>query len=126
LVNDTVLKIPLLSKQRAQFRAMLFYTGDPTADIKFAFTVPSGATLRWAPVGGARITGGDAWQQQDVITGGAVPISFGSSANDRVVELVGHVETAGTAGDLQLQWAQGEAVAADTKVLEGSYIEIIK
>jgi hypothetical protein len=122
ITPTTALSIPLLNKQRVQFRAVCYYTGDAAADTRFTFVVPSGAAIRWGPSSGTRISGGDTIELQDAIIGSGTVISYGSSTNTRIVEFVGSVETNGTAGDLELQFAQGTQVATDTNLLKNSHL----
>jgi hypothetical protein len=58
--------------------------------------------------------------------GGTFSVGAGglTTADARLCEIAGIVETNGTAGLLDLKWAQGIAEVSDTSVLLGSYLEI--
>ena len=127
LADDSELKVSLLKKERVQFRFVILYRGDATADIKFAITAPSGASIHYTPSSSLRISGGDTVTIQNTLFS-ATAIAYGTDASNgtRMAEIVGEVNTTGTAGDLTLQWAQAAAVVADTELLAKSYLIVHK
>ena len=114
LVNDTDLVVPLLANRKYYWFMRVRFKSDSTPDLKISWTVPSGAT------GGRR---------REI--NNATEVSYGTSSNwsgstgvDRQGYAAGYVETGGTAGNLQFQWAQNTADVSDTKVYKGSVFTV--
>lgn len=124
LQNDDHLLVALGANETWVFEAYVIFTSAGTSpDLSFEFTVPAGATLHWG-----HVTQWDAaltMQTSNDRTGG-LPSTIGASSSNRVTVMKGIVRTAGTAGNLQLQWAQATAVAEDTTVRADSYIQATK
>lgn len=123
LVNDDDLYLALPTKGRTQFRATIFYDGPTAGDIKFSFSVPVSSTLRWGPVNSLRIAGDDTVIIQEAITSGNIAYGAGGVDVVRCAVFVGEVFTDGTAGNLQLQWAQATANATGSRVRAQSWLE---
>ncbi len=121
LQDVTGLAISVEANEIIQFKAIIFYTGDPGADIKLAFTSPSG-TLQWCTANGLKMDTVLAIDEQTRVSGTGTSATFGASASNRVIEIVGILKVAGTGGLLQLQAAQDSSVAADTTILDDSSI----
>lgn len=124
LQNDDALLLALAANETWYFIAVLSQIGNNTADFKFAFTVPTGATLNWGCVGKIN-TAGTAGPCDSITTSGTADDNDGAT-DARRVTLRGVVVNGGTAGNLQLQWAQSTATVVDTKVLTNSYLEAHK
>lgn len=126
LINDDELLVAVRAKERVQFRFSIWYRGDDTADIKFGLIAPSGANIVFGPAAGVRVNGADdvVVQNSSFSTSVSIPVGTDSANNPRLFELVGEVRTTGTAGNLQLQWAQASAVVANTQVLGQSYLSV--
>lgn len=125
LANITGMSIPLPGTTGAifQFEAVAYYNSNTTADIKFAFTIPAGATMRWGGTGlstGAGSVSGDATFPS--ITGSGTSAAFGGAAADAWAYFQGEVTMGVTAGNLQLQAAQQTSDASATNVLARSRI----
>ena len=110
LVNDTDLVVPLLANRKYYWFMRVRFQSNSTPDIKFTWTVPSGAT------GGRR---------RELTA--ATEVSYGTTSNwpgstgvNRQGYAGGYVEVSTTAGNLQFQWAQNTADASNTAVLKGS------
>lgn len=96
-----------------------------TGDIKFDWTIPAGATLRWGPLGNAS---GDTTQKyaansaanSSVLTAG----TYGTGGTRSAASPRGYVTVGGTAGNLQLRWAQNTSSATATTVYAGSWIRL--
>ena len=123
LANDTALFIPLLANAVYDFELLLGYNGGTlgSSDLKIGWSVPSGTTMGYTAYGNT--TSGAAtdapWYTQS-----ATP-AFGTNGTSTPIGLVlsGTVATAGTAGNLQLQWAKNStSVATVTTVLAGSVL----
>lgn len=86
-----------------------------TVSGKVAFTVPSGATVVWQSDGeGISVTGSGTGEQ------------IGTGGFRRMMPVTGIVYTAATAGNLQAQWAQDSAEAADLVMKKGSWLRAEK
>ena len=114
LVNDNDLFVPLLANRKYYWFSRVRFKSDSTPDLKISWTVPSGAT------GGRR---------REI--NNATEVSYGTSSNwsgstgvDRQGYAGGYVETGGTAGNLQFQWAQNTADLSDTTVYKGSVFTV--
>lgn len=128
LQDDDELKLALAANEEVEFEAVIRFDGNASADIKFAFTAPTGATVRWAPANSVRIAPDDSVTVLDGEIDGGATLAFGTAGagSVRTVTLVGTVLMGATSGNLQLQWAQDSAVAADTRVLEGSTLRVFR
>jgi hypothetical protein len=126
LGNDTVLAISVPAAGRFNFTGTLFYDTSTTADIKFAFTIPAGATIRWGGLG-LSTAGGGALQSATAIASGSA-IAFGGAgvgtANTQIIHISGSMLMGGTAGILWLQWAQNTSDATNTILRADSRIEV--
>lgn len=126
LQNDDHLLQALGASQTWMFEAHIICQGPDAADIKIAFTVPSGATLTWSAIGPATgATGGGAASTiVDYVSVSGTAATFGTDGNPKTlaIHVRGMVRTAGTTGNLQLQWAQSAATANDTTVYTDSWL----
>lgn len=105
LVDDTELKCPVSASRVYLFEAQIAYTGSAAGDIKIAFTGPSGAVIRWQPMGSIQINSGDtiAAVSSEVSEGGT--LTYGAATGTRTASIRGRITTSTTAGYLQLQFA---------------------
>lgn len=105
---------------------LLLNAANATADFKFGFTGPASATFSWGVLAteapgtfssfiGSSLTPLAMRTISDSIT-------VGSNTGNTALVLRGILVVAGTAGNLQMQWAQGTANASDSKVLTNSII----
>lgn len=118
LQNDDQLLIAVPTAGVFCFDATIFYTSGNTPDIKFAFTVPAGATVRWGILGlasGATTSTGDVQVQSQAGSGSSTTIG-GANATTAVAWISGMLSMGGTAGTFQLQWAQATSDASNTTV----------
>ena len=125
LVSSSGLTIPLFAYQRATFKAQLFFTGDVTADIRFAVLYPSGATCWYTTTNNLRLNSSDVVSGNDVQTAGGLFTVGSAGTTTRVCEISGFIETNGTAGNLTIRFAQGSAVVADTTLKANSSLTLI-
>ena len=109
LTNSTYLKEALLANEVVRFQASLI-TGASAGDIKFAFTVPAGATIIWGFAGGGRWDSGGTWVSSPVVatSSGAALDWVGQNAGvqEFMILIIGSVVNGANAGDLQLQFAE--------------------
>lgn len=108
------------------FRGVIYYDGTTVADIKFAFTIPAGSTLRWNGLG--MVTGGTTTGDATFLTVTASDgaISYGSGGVGTVLacQIEGEITTTGTAGNLQLRAAQNTAEVSNTLIIARSRLEV--
>lgn len=95
-----------------------------SADWKFGWNVPSGATMRWGPHG----EGGGQWHAGSNLTTPTAleavgdTSSGGSNTGVQGRVLRGHVRTSATAGDVTLQWSQNTSDAGNSTIKQDSFI----
>lgn len=122
LQDDDELLAALVANETVHFTLIAHISGNITADFHLAFTVPSGATLRWNFITGhAENTAGALTTRTDVTVSGTANAIQGGTTT---ITVVGFVENGATPGNLQLQWAQNTADVSDTKVLAGSVLNL--
>lgn len=125
LVNDTALVLALNANATYILVAYIDYEGGTqgSSDIQFQFTGPAGATMKavslFIGTGGANNQGHLNLSQLAVCGSNGAGVA-------RSALLVGTVQTAGTAGNLQMQWAQNTSNATATKVHQGSCLALIE
>lgn len=129
LQNDDQLKLTLAASSVYEFTAYIGYEGPTTGDIKIAFSYPTGGTISWAPVGGIAALSSDT--ATTVVIRPRVDNTsdtFGAFGvgTPCVVRLSGIVLTSTTAGDLQMQWAQGTSDVTATIVKTNSFLRAEK
>jgi hypothetical protein len=126
LQNDNHLFLPVEASAEYEMHCLLAYSGSSPADLKVLFSVPAGAIM----VGMGSILPVNATSQSDI---SSVPYGHNSSeiwgtfgAGTQVGVVTGTVVTAGTAGNLQVQWAQYSAVPSDTDVHAHSFLRLTR
>jgi hypothetical protein len=118
LVNDTHLFAPVLANEVWLIHAWVLFDSGTTPDIKFAWTVPASATFSWG------FPSSDAGTANWANLGS--PVALATTASIAIVSLgagtvqgvnmTGIAVIAGTAGNVQLQWAQNTLNASNTTV----------
>lgn len=123
LQNDNALLIPLQANAVYYFRMFFGYTGGTqgSSDIKFGFTIPSGASMTWTRDG--ITTAGVRPVLVFNTTTAASTLGTNGTGSDEAGTVEGTVTTGGTAGNLQLQWAQNTSSTTATTVLAGSSLQ---
>lgn len=131
LQNDDQLAAPTEVNATYEVALLLLHDSDATAagDIKIGWTGPAGATLTWG-VHGANTaqTTSTAVAAVNMQTRTIAEVAaFGGGDSTGTVALVyGTLVTAGTAGTLQLQWAQETSNAVATNVRAGSRLTLTR
>jgi hypothetical protein len=124
LQNDDQLSFPVAAGEAWIFDYWLVVTAQSNApDIRLAFTVPNGSTLRWSGMGP-----GNAGFDHPVIFGSGNSDGFavtGEPTRDSIW-VRGIVTVGGTGGTVRLQWAQNSANFSDTIVEANSYLQASK
>jgi len=120
--NDNELFIAVAASKKYRLLSRIIYNSNSTADMKFQFTYPVGLTATYSLlcVGSGLAT----WAVYEQYETG-VGIVEGAGA-DRSIIINGTVAVGGTAGTLQLQWAQNTANLSNTVVKAGSYLELVE
>lgn len=125
LVDDAALRFPMSGTERVQFRFTVFYRGPAAGDIKFAVSVPSGASVTYGTPNSVKVDAAGALAVQPITFTAGTEITFGTLGTGGTealcAEIVGEVLTAGTAGEVILRWAQATATVGDTTVLSRSH-----
>lgn len=124
LQNDDELLLPIASNQSWAFRCAFLYTAAATTGrIKAAVTVPSG-TVRWVNAGltSSATTNSGSWATAISSTSGTDNGFFAGAGTGTAIsfDLVGYVSNGGSAGNIQMQWAQRDSSGTATTVLRGS------
>lgn len=119
--NDLQLVVPIPTiNSTYAIEATIAYLSTAVADIKFQFTVPAGSGFNFggygAAVGGA-LTG-------DANFAWATNVIYGGSGSDMIAMLQGTLIAGGTAGSLQLQWAQNTLEVSNTTVFMRSWLRL--
>lgn len=143
LQNDDHLVASVLASSTYIVELDLMYEAHSSGDLKCGFTTPTSSVLRW---GSSSIFGSTAQSSWTGYTASALSfaelafqiggagggqtdnLSFGGNGSAYVLglKLSGILVTAGTAGNIQFQWAQGTSSATATKVLQNSTMRLIK
>jgi len=127
-VNDSHLVLPVQVNGVYDVSGLWVYDSGTTADIKWQWTAPAGATMpRWTVQGLDNAVG------TQVGNFSAVPGAALTSTMTRngagigtfvAVRMTGLLVVAGTAGNLQLQWAQNASEAVNTRMKTDSWLRL--
>ena len=122
---DSELYFSMRTDEKAQFKAVIFYHSNTTANIKMTFVSPSGSTIRWGPSSGLIVDTSDTVVFQVAKTNSGSSVVMGTPDTAiRCIELVGEVTTNGTAGNVEFSFAQNNSDAFATAVTAQSYITV--
>lgn len=131
LTNATSLGIVVEASSSYIFRGDLIYssTGTEGNDMQIAFTIPAGVSGSYSPHGqtsGATTTAGSLYVGNINLTTAATLGTL--TSNEQRAFVTGHINTAGSAGTVQLQFAEAAAVGGVTSVtlFNGSHFEVWK
>lgn len=127
-VNDNELLLPVIANATYLFDGFIDYDGPfgpNVADIKLDWTLPSGATLRWGPLGNASNDINQKYSSNTTLTGTALTAgTYGTGGTHTALSPRGYLTVGGTAGTAQLKWAQNVSSATATTVYAGSWIRL--
>ena len=127
--DDNQLVVPLLANSSYWFECFLIYDGIQAADIKIGFVVPAGSFLNWThgglDTGSAGINGEVSRANRTSGNGNAGCPNASTGGNLAYMPVEGRITTAGTAGNLQLQWSQDVANATGT-VMKADSVMIVQ
>lgn len=129
LQNDDELRVAVVAGAKYTMEAFLIYTGaaDPAGGLKLGWTGPSGATMKWANFGVTQNVSPTLVNYNVVVEsiGGGRGVGTNGAA-EMSSRPCGQLTVSSTAGNLQLQWAQGTSNATATVVKAGSWIKIVR
>jgi hypothetical protein len=122
LQNDDHLLAALAANEKWLMRWVVIHSGGATGapNIKIAFTVPSGCTFNLSTV--TFNAGGTAASRRWNVSGTSSDLLSPASSNPEVTVIEGRVHNGGTAGNIQLQWAQNTSSAENETVYESSSV----
>lgn len=116
--DDDHIVFPLATNKKYVFLYVFHVGGGSVADFKYTYIVPSGATGEWmADLEKSSVNQNTAW-------GGNRNQGTSGDTDDRVISGFGYVETAGTAGDLQFQFANFATTSENSIHHKGGHIRI--
>lgn len=142
IINNTTLQnitelslYPLKPFEKVNFRYVIWYCANVSANIRFAVTTPTAANVYYTPVGSIQYSTTGTFVQVQTANASACTISFaglGSNyvpaapkANSLLAEIVGSVEVGSTGGFLNVQFSQINSVAsANAAILKNSHLVI--
>lgn len=105
------------------FRGKVFYDSATAADIKFAFTMPAGATFQWGLLSTA--TNGTSPTFTSTTASGTALSAVGLGVGTQsIATFEGEITMGATAGNLQMQAAQNTSDATQSTVSPRSHIEV--
>lgn len=123
--DDNELFFAMDANSKYSFHGVISYEGGQTGDFKFQFTVPSGATGRRHSLHAQSTATSCSSAGQNTWGGPITTAVTGIGATGAQCEAIvdGFVSTAGTAGTLQLQFAQDTSDVTATTIKAGSFLE---
>jgi len=125
LVNVTGLAVPVAANAFYAIDGYIVYNCTNTSpDLKLAWTTPASVTGNWTTLGAGTGIAGSTEETTPNVGARGWGLNFLIGGNDFNLGacLRGNLATAGTAGTLQLQFAQATAIAVNTLIRAGSWI----
>lgn len=113
--DDDELLFAVETNSKYKFEALVLIDSGATPDFKWQFTVPASALLRGQYSYASNVSGMFTESQS---------VMLSTDGTVQAFTLLAYVETAGTAGNVNFQWAQNTMDASDTQVLAGSFFVI--
>ncbi|MFD9225374.1 hypothetical protein ACFWDI_36440 [Streptomyces sp. NPDC060064] len=132
LQNDNHLLVSVLANAEYEIVLRMCANGSASGDIKLAWTVPAGSTsqrfCRGPDTSSAGSSAATTVRSNGLTDGHATAINYGvfSTSQQSFIEEILYISTGGTAGTVQLQWAQNVIDATATTVEAGSYMTVIR
>lgn len=117
LQDDDVLLFTPTINRTYNFMLLLLFNAPATPDLKYAFSVPAGATINGMTNNTVGVTATSSWTDLT-----ADQVVTGSVGADATVFVTGRIVMGATAGAVTLQWAQNTSNAAATAVLAGAML----
>lgn len=126
LVSDAVLLAPLVINASYYWDLVIFYDSATAADFKVAFTWPAGATARWGLMGLGTPGATDMVASTATASGTAIAVGGLGVGTGTWCKAEGSIDTAGTAGNLQTQYAQQTSDPTNTTVRSRSVLRVYR
>lgn len=121
--DDDELTLSLEASTNYIISGLIIYSSSTVADIRQAFTIPSGASMNIGSVSGVVITNREL-RYIEYDGSGTEEFNFGENVGIRIIQLLqGTVQIGTTAGNLLYRWGQWAAEATDTVVHSGSFLK---
>ncbi len=122
-VTNMAAALPAIVGAIFRWRAHIFYEATTVADIKFDWTIPAGATMRW---GLNCLAAAGVNPQYQTLSGSGTTMSAGALGIGTVLMALveGEVTMAAAAGNLQLQAAQNTSDPSVTTVYARTGMEV--
>lgn len=130
LQNDDELVIAVSASAKYIMDGYLLYTGaaDPAGGLKMGWTGPSGAAMSWTNFG-VNQNGSPSLVNYNVVAeslAGGRGVATNTTSTTMSCRPTGILTVGVTAGNLQLQWAQGTSNATATTVKTGSWLRLVR
>lgn len=125
LVNDTALLFAVAANEVWRWEQVILWNAATSGDLKWTYTWPAGATAIVQTVYPFDAAG-SVPSIQNVITSGTALGLETQDVNLNITIFDGHITNAGTAGNVQFQWAQKISNGTATKVLTHSSLWAVK
>lgn len=122
LQNDDELVLALEANTRYILEGFVKAQDDGTGGLKYAFSVPTGATIEGISDTSPRWWAGGGNTMADF----TVAVGSGIGSADSAQMIRAHISVGATAGNLQFQWAQNSAQVSDLRVEAGSWLMVVK
>lgn len=136
-VNNTAVlvasavEIPVVANALYRYQAFINYRSGTTADFKYNWTLPSGASMqRFIAGAGTSATGGPSnftttlWRRLTESTD--APIGGAGNTNNTMILETGEIDTGANAGDVTLVFAQNTADASDTILGAVTWVDYLR
>ncbi len=130
-LDSTSLVMAVAANAAYTIDSFIIYDTNSTADFKVRFTLPAGSSLRmgkWGLDTGAASATGSINVQVIDDTADAIEFTLGGIAAGTMLSATprGQIATAGTAGNLQIAFAQNTANVSDSKLRIGSWVSLAR
>lgn len=133
MVNATNMSVPVVANATYVFECNLSVSGGNSAgDIKFGFTMPTGAQVDYGGqgldigLGSSTAVGTINAQGQENQTSPTTALSYGVSGNVTRIMITGQLRMSSTAGTLQLQFAQNSLSATGSVLRARSFMTVTR
>jgi hypothetical protein len=135
LTNVSDLSYTVRPFEKINFKYVIWYCANVTANIRFAVTTPASCNVYYVPTGSIQYSTTGTFVQVQTANATACTINFAGlganyvplqpRANSLLAEIVGSVEVGATGGFLNLQFSQISSVAgANAAILRNSHLII--
>ncbi len=123
---DPHITLPVVANAQYLLDGYLDYDGTFGAGgIQLDWSVPAGASMRWAPLGNASADTTQKYTSNGTPVGSAVAAgTYGTGGQHNTLSPRGYLATAGTAGNITLRWAQAAASAGGTTLYANSWVRL--